>query len=876
MQSRNAACLDKMCLSDVATGPDLPQWMQFFSTVALVLGGTLLAAGIICFFAWNWAAIPAFVKFALIGGFMLVMAALGWFLGPDTRAGCMALFLCALTPGPLLAVFGQTYQSDAQLWELCRGWVPLAFLLAVVGRQASLWLLAWILCSAWAECYVLTLPGSVRFAYVPYMAGGQALCIALWELAAKRLGGKDGWGWLTAFWVPRFMAVIYGAFLTLWVLFVICRSGVNESIGVTLYFAVLAAGWWWYRYKRPDLFMLCLGLFSLYVTALVYCINRLDILSVNVDSFITAGIVAAVLCLALVTIIRRVLRAFTTLRIPEFSIAAAIEQAGKVSSPDQTLPDSNTDVTTAQSLAEPWYARLVPAVGAWLSAVLLFVGLGLLMWGVVDPENIFGIGCALLLAALLVYRRATPFCEQFALILGLVGTACGGWFFVRHGIVGYRINPVDLAHTFLALSLWLAVAYVVLPQRAFRCLVACGMLFSFAIGSKLLLDDTGWFQQRWYIAGFIPVLILYCLALVYGRLRAWHVPMLRPLLHALYISLPLTFVALLSKRLGFFGYLPMITTYMAFSAGVGLALAAWLLSNRAALRPRLVLVCAAGFVTVAVWYPPVLPVALPAVLPVALLGLILARHRASRAELGFTAVWLGAYLLLYYYSLQTSLLYKSLSLGGAGLVLLAAAFCLERLNKRAALVAGPSFLSRFRWFPEVSLRPVLPLVICLIFLAGTGLAAYKNEQILREGQLVNLELTPMDPRAPFLGDYMQLRYKLAHEVSVALSQSGASKHTAIVLRLDAHNNATFARLDDGRPLSDGEQRLRLRRSARGVMTAGPNAYYFQEGTASIYEQNARYGQLRVSADGTPLIVSLLDRFLKPVGTAPARTSERMP
>lgn len=148
----------------------------------------------------------------------------------------------------------------------------------------------------------------------------------------------------------------------------------------------------------------------------------------------------------------------------------------------------------------------------------------------------------------------------------------------------------------------------------------------------------------------------------------------------------------------------------------------------------------------------------------------------------------------------------------------------------------------------------------ILILAGLGLILlFINSQIRalnaisQEGQTILIELRPVDPRALMMGDYMALGY--APDALPEYDPDGAPSGQAI-LRLDAQNVATFARLDDGK-LSKGEVRINYARSITGQATYGGPRYYFQEGTAQSYEP-AEYGIFKVAPNGRALLVGLAD------------------
>lgn len=54
---------------------------------------------------------------------------------------------------------------------------------------------------------------------------------------------------------------------------------------------------------------------------------------------------------------------------------------------------------------------------------------------------------------------------------------------------------------------------------------------------------------------------------------------------------------------------------------------------------------------------------------------------------------------------------------------------------------------------------ILIIVNLLLLLGYFNWSVFKKEQTLKDGQLVLLELAPVDPRSLMQGDYMRLNYK---------------------------------------------------------------------------------------------------------------------
>ncbi|MFY2564417.1 GDYXXLXY domain-containing protein [Corallococcus terminator] len=157
------------------------------------------------------------------------------------------------------------------------------------------------------------------------------------------------------------------------------------------------------------------------------------------------------------------------------------------------------------------------------------------------------------------------------------------------------------------------------------------------------------------------------------------------------------------------------------------------------------------------------------------------------------------------------------------------------------------------------------LGLALALLVPLGLVVQK-EHVLATGQSVLLELAPVDPRSLMQGDYMVLDY----DVSRALNADGPSGPSSglLVLNLDEHGVGHFVRIDSpDQPLAPGELKLRYRRR-NGRTRLGAESFFFQEGHAAHYEQ-ARYGELRATSNGSSVLVGLRDKQRQPLVAGPA-------
>ncbi|MCI0507950.1 MAG: DUF2157 domain-containing protein [Gammaproteobacteria bacterium] len=97
--------------------PDNAAWLRFIDRFLLICGVTLALVGVMSFFAYNWADLHKFGKFALIEIGIISLAVTAYFKTVDKLSGKAALFGAAVLTGVLLVVYGQTYQTGADCYR---------------------------------------------------------------------------------------------------------------------------------------------------------------------------------------------------------------------------------------------------------------------------------------------------------------------------------------------------------------------------------------------------------------------------------------------------------------------------------------------------------------------------------------------------------------------------------------------------------------------------------------------------------------------------------------------------------------------------------------------------------------------------------------
>ena len=124
--------------------PSVAAWRQFALRVLQLAGALSLAAGVVFFIAANWDALAIMGRFALVEAALVACVAVAVRQPPPQAVGRYAVLLAFIIAGGLLALFGQTYQTGADIYELFLSWAALGVLFAIAGQWSVTWA-AWAL-----------------------------------------------------------------------------------------------------------------------------------------------------------------------------------------------------------------------------------------------------------------------------------------------------------------------------------------------------------------------------------------------------------------------------------------------------------------------------------------------------------------------------------------------------------------------------------------------------------------------------------------------------------------------------------------------------------------------------------------------------------
>ncbi|WP_316859422.1 DUF2157 domain-containing protein [uncultured Cohaesibacter sp.] len=257
------------------------EWARWAMLLLLAFGSGLVLAGIVFFFAFNWASIPDLVKLAMIESGIVITAGLSWFLSLERFLSRLLLLSAAVLTGVFLAVFGQIYQTGADQWQFFALWAALITIWTVIARFLSLWVLWLGLVNLSLFLFWSNEPG-LRDAWQPLVLLAQAGLNGAFLLARELLAPSAAevrqsrieldFEWLSPQWTRWLL--LAGMLLFLFPTMMIWVSDWQTSdmiirvsaLGAALLSALLFIA---HRYWRPDVAALALLMLMICILAVI-------------------------------------------------------------------------------------------------------------------------------------------------------------------------------------------------------------------------------------------------------------------------------------------------------------------------------------------------------------------------------------------------------------------------------------------------------------------------------------------------------------------------------------------------------------------------------------------------------------------------------
>jgi len=201
-------------LAAASTVRDGAVWAIWGRRALLMIGAGHLLAGIVTFFAYNWADMSAVAKFATVETALIIALAGAWFAGVHRAVGQVLLIAASVLVGVLLAVIGQVYNTDADAYTLFAAWTVLILPWTLASRSAAHWLLwlvvLYLALSLYGEQVLIPEQRLTSSALEVGLDALACLVLALRELAVRK-----GMAWLAGAWT-RILLLIAALGLLAW------------------------------------------------------------------------------------------------------------------------------------------------------------------------------------------------------------------------------------------------------------------------------------------------------------------------------------------------------------------------------------------------------------------------------------------------------------------------------------------------------------------------------------------------------------------------------------------------------------------------------------------------------------------------------------
>lgn len=241
-----------------------PVWRQWASWNLLGLGTTLLLAGIIFFFAYNWQGMTRLERLAVAQVGLFGAAIASRIVGSRTLPGHMLMVAACVMIGVVLAVFGQAYQTGADTYGLFTGWAALMLVWVVAQCFAPLWIVWLCVLSTGIWLYIFDVspwPEEEQF----WRAFATTGLLHGAALAAREMLLRRGADWLSGTWLRMWLLLAVLGNVTVPAVVWAYEWELDHGKGpaVALWALTCGVGFYVYRYRLPSLgalgLILCSG-----------------------------------------------------------------------------------------------------------------------------------------------------------------------------------------------------------------------------------------------------------------------------------------------------------------------------------------------------------------------------------------------------------------------------------------------------------------------------------------------------------------------------------------------------------------------------------------------------------------------------------------
>ncbi len=241
--------------------PSREQWQAFWQTSLQSAGIISLSAGAIFFLAANWQHMSRWQRFGLFEGLFVLCAVFAWIKPASHVIGALGLTGLTVLTGVLFGLYGQTFQTGANTYELFFAWAALSVPFAWLSRQPGLWAFWSVILNTALALYAQT-PSTWIF-FSQYSDSVNWMVLGLINLSLAWIFLQ----YLQSQWLYRFLLVCAAGFMTTGSIGLAFGSQGGQTI-IVLYLVACAAlvAFAWHA-KPKDIFPITLLAFNLIITS---------------------------------------------------------------------------------------------------------------------------------------------------------------------------------------------------------------------------------------------------------------------------------------------------------------------------------------------------------------------------------------------------------------------------------------------------------------------------------------------------------------------------------------------------------------------------------------------------------------------------------
>jgi uncharacterized membrane protein len=247
-------------------------WYKFLRLFFISLAIGFTTAGIIFFFAYNWADLHKFLKIGLIESLIIFTILVILFSKLSLDVKNILLTCASILVGVLIAVFGQVYQTGANAYDFFLGWTMFITVWVIISNFAPLWLVFITLVNTtlilysqqvahdWSEVFVFTLLFIINILFLSA------------SLFGKRINSRI----MSPIWFSNLIALASVSFSTIGIVFGIFDKNQTSFFVLIIITSILYGIGIKYGLKQKSGFYLSIIPFSIIVIISAFLIKISD------------------------------------------------------------------------------------------------------------------------------------------------------------------------------------------------------------------------------------------------------------------------------------------------------------------------------------------------------------------------------------------------------------------------------------------------------------------------------------------------------------------------------------------------------------------------------------------------------------------------